>query len=768
MPSNKAKASRNGSATSTPEQQARELMRIVGTYLKDRPEDIKFIQSALEFATECHEGQKRESGEPYITHPIFVATWLAKLKQEPRVVAAGLLHDTVEDCEDVTNEAVAARFGDRVAYLVDGVTKFTKIELALRVTQSGVAQRTRETERDQIGKATFLKLILSGLRNSEVLLVKLVDKLHNVSTLEHVKDKAKRLRTAEEALKVYAPLADRLGVNDIKWRMEDEAFREVNPKAYNATSNLVRSKRRERERYAAKATDELQKVVDGAGMRAEVSGRVKHLYSIHQKKKAYEEQGKTFNEINDLIALRVITENEDDCYKALGIVHRLWTMKDREFDDYISNPKTNGYKSIHTTVLGPRNSPLEVQIRSRDMHRVAEEGIAAHSAYKEDDADPDQVIEFSKLEAQTMNELRKLVANHNTLFGNVDEAMKIIQEDLGKTIRVFTPLGEVRILPEEATALDFAYKIHSEVGHRAAGVLVDGKVVPLNTRLKEGQEVKVNVSNTPKGPSLDWLDESSGYILTSRASDEIKKYFRSQGREKNLADGDSQLDKLMQRLQRRGYDLMPDDVSELLGYSSLDDLKLDLGRLYLQNSTALDEVVTALNQPIDPNRNGMPKEPGLATTESVNRNGMPGPGIVVDGLTVSDVNVPKCCSPQYGDEVIGYQTRRRGVTVHRTTCERVTSSNHPERLTKASWGHRGTSAQLRVRVEGSDRIGFAYDILGIPNSANMNVRDIKSVEHGQGGTELFFTVEVTDTKELHELITKIEVAPDVKSVARVE
>ena len=766
MPSNITKASRNGSINSTPEQQARELMRTVGTYLKDRPDDIKFVQSALDFATECHKGQKRESGEPYITHPIFVATWLAKLRQEPHVLAAGLLHDTVEDC-DVTNEDIKSRFGDRVALWVDGVTKLTNLRSVIDEVAREILQHRDTNERELRVQATFRKLIRDASSHMEVVVIKLVDKYHNVSTLGFVKDEAKKRRTAEEALEVYALLADRVGMHDIKWRMEDAAFHVLDPAAYRAISKLVDGKRTERERYAADAEHALKKeVVDRAKIQAEVSGRVKHLYSIHQKKQAYEKQGKTFNEIHDLIALRIITESEDDCYKALGIVHRLWKTNGGEFDDYISNPKENGYKSIHTTVSGPGNFPLEVQIRSRDMHRIAEQGVAAHSAYKEGD-DPAQHAELAELTRRVRNRLRNSFLSHGGMV-DPDDHNEFTKEAFGPKIEVRTRDNEVKDMPVKATVLDFAYKVHSELGHDTESATVNDKVVRLNTLLQHGDRVVIMRSKSPKAPNHEWADRRSGYLLTPNARYEVKRYFRKQSQEANLADGKIQLDRLMQLLKRRGHDLTPEEVFTTMGYSSLDDLRLELGRSDVEMSTVLDTVVSTMSESADETSDGRIKNQERPGEAPDRRNGSLGRGIVVVRQPGRKANVGKCCSPQYGEEIIGYETLRGDVTAHKATCVKVTNTNHPERLTEVVWGHKGTHLPVRVKVEGWDRIGFAYDVLGIATAANKNVHLFQTLEDLQHGkSEITFTVEVAGHEELHDLFTQIEAMPDVELVERV-
>ena len=761
MPSNNEKALRNGSITSTPQQQAREFTRTVGTYLKDRPEDIEFVQSALDFATECHRGQKRESGEPYITHPIFVATELAKLRQEPHVLAAGLLHDTVEDC-DVTNEDIKSRFGDRVARLVDGVTKLTNLRSVIDEEALELLQHRGTNERELRAQATFRKLIRDASRNMEVVVIKLVDKYHNVCTLGFVKDEAKRRRTAEEALEVYAPLADSLGMHAIKWRMEDEAFRVLKPAAYRAISKLVARKRTERERYAANAERALRQEVVDRKIQAEVSGRVKHLYSIHQKKQAYEKQGKTFNEIHDLIALRIITENVDDCYKALGIVHRLWRMNGGEFDDYISNPKENGYKSIHTTVSGPGNFPLEVQIRSRDMHRIAEQGVAAHSAYKKG-ADPAKDAELAELTRRVRDKLRESFLTHGGMV-DPDDHDQFTKEALGPKIEVRTRENEVMKMPATATVLDFAYKVHSGLGHDAESATVNDKVVRLNTLLKHGDRVVIKKSKSPKAPNHEWADRRSGYLLTPNARYEVKRYFRRQSEESNLADGKIQLNRLMQRLKRRGHDLTPEKVFKAMGYSSLDDLRIELGRSNVEASTVLNTVVSTMSESADQTSDKQEERPGEA---SERRNGWHGTGIVVDGRSDVKVNIPKCCSPQIGDEIIGYRTLRRGVTAHKNSCAKVANSDHTERLAEAAWSHGLTSFPVRIRVEGWNRIGFIHDILGIVRRANINTQDFTSKEQ-QGKSELDFTIYITDNSQLDDIFTEIEVVPDVELVERVE
>lgn len=755
----------NGHVVSEPSQEARELMRAVRGYLGE--DGVGLVESALWFATECHEGQLRDSGEPYITHPIAVTAELAKFKPPADVLAAGLLHDTVEDC-DVTTEQVESRFGKNVAEMVDGVTKLAEIDAISDQVDPERGKRRHGANRDRRRMATMRKMVVFGANNPRVLQIKLCDKMHNVSTLEHMKDERKRLQKAREALEIYAPLADRLGMNDIKWRMEDAAFRVLDPETYQTTSRLVSRKRRDRERYVKLAERLLQDAIANAGIVAMISGRAKHLYSVYRKKKKYEREGKTFHEIHDLIALRVITEHDNDCYLALSAVHGLWPMVQGEFDDYVSRPKKNGYQSIHTTVLGPRNMPLEVQIRSESMHEVAEVGMAAHGAYKEGTnglpKDGDEA--WTSAVVASLRELNEGDGATDDLEEFTDNFKETISQQ--DKIQVSTPAGEFIDLPDGATALDFAYKVHTEIGHRAVGATVNGKMVRLDTKLKPRDTVKISVSNQPKGPSLDWRDPNAGYLITAHALSKVRQWFGRLPRDEKIKLGKQQLSEVLKRLKSLGHNLSEKEVGDILRYASIEELHLDLGQSDLQVSVVVDRAVRVLGQPADESVDSVPKDIERQSKEIEKRIRKSGHGIVAAGQTGLKYNMPKCCSPLYGDDIIGYQTRGKGITAHVVTCSNAVNTKEPERLIELDWGHRENPLPARVIVEGSDRVGFMHDITGILKESKLNLHEMRSGEQSEAGkSKLEFTIYVASIAELALLFAKLDKVKGVGAVYRI-
>lgn len=745
---------------------ARALMHAVRSYLPE-PQALS-VRSAMQFAAQCHAGQKRESGEDFVEHPIAVTAELAKLSLPADIISAGLLHDTVEDC-DVETDEIRQRFGETVARLVDGVTKLTHIDLQLN-NNGAPTQRSKRRHADQRERRrieSLRKMFATAGDDARVLLIKLADRMHNMETLGHLQPD-RRTKIARETIEIYAPLADRLGMNDIKWRMEDAAFHHLNPAQYTAISRLVNRTRRDREQYAKLAVQKLtDAVVNQAGIPAAISGRAKHLYSIFRKKQRYESAGRSFDDIYDLIALRVITDNDRDCYPALSVVHGLWESIPNAFDDYISRPKNNGYKSIHTTVRGPGNQPLEVQIRSKEMHQLAEEGVAAHWAYKDGEPNPNIADSF----ARTMSWLKELVE----IEGAADDSAEFIDAVEGEIlqveqIQVYTPAGDVIELPHGATPLDFAYRIHTELGHQTVGAIVNGKLVRLDSQLRPGDTVEIRKSKAPKGPSLDWRDPNQGYLMTESARAKVRHWFGRQERETAVQHGKHQLKRVVDQLRRMGQVLTQAQIAELLQYESVDELVLELGRSHEQVSTVVRGVADAT---------GKATEQESPATSSETRDAPPPPesqlktkdgshGVVVMGIPGVKVNLPKCCSPVYGEEIMGFLTRGKGVTAHLTTCKNLKNIDEPDRLVDLEWGHRDEFLPVRVSINGSDRIGLINDISGILREERINVHAMRTDEGDEPGkSKMIFTIYVRDVAALARLFGKFERVRGVDHVSRV-
>ncbi len=723
-------------------------------------EEIEFVKEAYEYAFLAHDGQKRKSGEPFIMHPVEVSLRLARLRLPSDLIAAGLLHDTVEDC-DIEVEDLRNAFGDSVALLVDGVTKLKHIEL--KAVDGGTFKRRHAEAREQDRIESLRKMFVTAGEDRRVLLIKLADRMHNIETLRYLKAEQQQ-RIARETMDIYAPLADRLGMYEWKWQLEDRAFYYLDHKEYRNISGLVKRKRREREQFTIRAVNLLKyAIVEKQGIKATVSGRAKHLYSISRKKRRYEELGRTFDEIYDLIALRVITESTGDCYNALGVVHGLWPMVEGTFDDYISKPKSNGYRSLHTTVRGPDNTPLEVQIRSVEMHRVAEQGFAAHWAYKqgENNEGPQDSSD------RTMTWLKDMVSLVD-VADDSEEFIDSVDQELGTDhIQVFTPAGDVIELPIGATPLDFAYRIHTDLGHSTVGAVVNGKMVPLNTPLELGDVIEIRKARIPRGPSLDWQDTEKRYLITNSARAKVRQWFSRQARETNMQQGRQQLKRAMDQLKRMGHTVDADEIADLMGYPSTDELVTDLGKTHQQPSVIVRTVVKA----IDESRPERLLEEQLIAGERERRQNAShdvSKGVVVMGLPGVQVNFPKCCNPVYGDEIIGYLTRGRGVSAHRNTCRNLRNYIDPDRLVELAWGHMVGTYPARLRIRGSDRIGLIHDLCGVIRDERMNLHKMASGEDvGKGITQIDFTVYTTGLEQLARLFDRLESVRGVESVLRI-
>ena len=500
------------------------LLDKAGEYLP--PDKVAAVQEAYRFAEEAHAGQYRKSGEPFIEHPLSTALYLADLHFDYNALRAALLHDVVEDTS-VTYEELAEQFGEEVATLVDGVTKLTQNELMNTWGEDEIrpVQNTNEAAR----AASIRKMLMTMAEDVRVVIIKLADRLHNMRTLDFMPE-PRREAIAQETLDIYAPLAHRLGMWELKWLLEDLAFQHIDPETYRAISRLLASKREEREKYIDRVVSMLQDELQAAGVRANVYGRPKHIYSIHRKTEKYDSLNRTVNDINDLFALRVIVESVADCYAALGIVHTMWRPLQGEFDDYIASPKDNMYQSLHTAVLCEDASPVEIQIRTAEMHQLAEYGVAAHWLYKEGSAD-DQSFE------EKMTWLRQILEWQREVAGAEDFVEGFKTDIFQNQVFVYTPKGELKEMPAGATPVDFAYRIHTDVGHRCIGAKVNGKLVPLQYHLQIGDMVEIITSKSVRGPSRDWLNENKGYLKTSHARSKVRQWFNRQERKASVQTG---------------------------------------------------------------------------------------------------------------------------------------------------------------------------------------------------------------------------------------
>jgi guanosine-3',5'-bis(diphosphate) 3'-pyrophosphohydrolase len=717
------------------------LLKTVGAYL---PADrVGAVETALNFAVESHRGQLRDSGESFIEHPIATALRLADMRLDTTTIQAALLHDVMEDC-GITFEQLEADFGNEVARLVDGVTKLKRLDM---ISDSSAMLRQASTP-EATRAASLRKMLVAMAEDVRVILIKLSDRLHNMQTLKHL-PVPKQQRISRETLDIYSPLAHRLGMNDIKWQLEDEAFRYLMPRQYKSISRLINRKRAEREIYTEAAVKAIQKPLQKAGLTCTVDGRVKHLYSTYNKLQRYERIGRKFDEIYDLIAIRVIAENVSACYAALGVVHSKWRPVPGQFDDYIAGPKENMYQSLHTSVRGPGNFPIEVQIRTQDMHEIAEEGVASHWMYKGEESDTPGIDNFD----QKMSWLRQLVDWQRELSGD-DEYLATVRTDiLQDQVFVYTPEGDVKDLPAGATPIDFAYRIHTDLGHNTVGAVVNGKLTALNTPLQNGDVVEIRKARIPRGPSLDWLNADLGYMVTGSAQTKVKQWFRKQERQSNIRRGRSLLRKELRRL---GLDYSEKEIVASMDYESLDELAEALG----VGQISIARVAETLSP--EPDEVFAPQlTPGQPPTDQTR-------GLVVMGEPGLLTRIAKCCSPVYGDEITGYLTRVRGVTVHRRNCPILRDAQDLERHVPVAWGHYETTYASRLQIEAFDRVGLIRDITNVVSSENVNIHSLTSEEDDKtNACTVTLTVYTTGVEQLSRLFSRVESIPGVDGVYRV-
>jgi GTP pyrophosphokinase len=710
------------------------LMTIIEEYLP--PEKVTFVKDAYEFAEKAHEGQLRRSGEPYIEHPLQVAQTLAELQMDTSTLAAAFLHDVVENC-NISSEQISARFGDEVAKLVAGVTKLGKIALA--VPGEGLPRQSDTTR--QVQAENLRKMLVAMAEDLRVVFIKLADRLHNMKTLGAL-DHEKQQRIARETAEVYAPLAHRLGIWEIKWQLEDLSFRFLEPQKYHEIAKMVASRRTERERYIEQVQAELVREFEKIGFKADVSGRPKHIFSIYRKIEKYTAIGKDFDDIYDLLALRVLVNTIPECYSALGIVHNLWHPMPEQFDDYIANPKPNGYQSLHTTVMCHRTTPLEVQIRTYEMHRVNEYGVASHWRYKEGDkAD----VKFE----ERISWLRQLVDWHRDLSG-AEEFLESVKTDIfNDQVFVYTPKGEIKDLPTGATPLDFAYRVHTDLGHRCIGAKVNGRLVPFNYQLKNGDVVEVMATKGDRGPSRDWLNPVLGYVNTSHAKEKIRQWFKKQEKTENTERGRELLEKSMRQL---GIPFSErENLAALFKYDSVDDLYMGLGSGDITTHQIALKLAAREQQPkiSAPSKTSHPSSP-----------------VTVRGVDDLLTTLANCCHPVPGDEIIGFITRNRGITVHRKDCTNIVNEKETERLIPVEWGDTESLYPVQIRVEVTDRVGLMRDVSAIVAEEKININAVSLANNENGTMSINFSLEAANLAQLSRLLVRIEGVRGVISAAR--
>ncbi len=697
----------------------RVLLADVGSYA--RGADLGPLRDAFALSRERHTGQKRASGQPYLVHPIEVAWILASLRQDVATLCAALLHDSVEDTE-TTGDEIRERFGDEVQFLVEGVTKLDTLEIESK--QLELAENIR-------------KMMVATARDVRVLLLKLADRMHNMRTLEHL-GVEQQDRMARETMEIYAPLANRLGIQPIKSELEDLAFRYLNPEEYKRIVQALSRSRRSRERYIDEVSHILVKTLADRGVEATIYGRPKHVYSIYQK---MQRQKVSFEGIYDVSAFRVLVDTEPRCWEVLGVVHGTWTPVPNRFRDYLSLPKSNGYRSLHTAVMGPKGERMEVQIRTREMHTVAEEGVAAHWRYKEGGQAPrpDDMKMFTWL--------RSILEYGQEVTDSAEYMETAVGELFSGEVYVFTPAGAVLSFPRASTPVDFAYAIHTNVGHACAGAKVNGVMVPLSYRLRSGDKVEI-MTRPNQHPSTDWLD----FVRTARARSKIRSYVRSEERKRSIALGRDVLEK---RLRERGHSLSKLEKKGGLAKAH-DHFKVTsreelLSRIGTGKLHALD-VVDHLFPGHEP--------AGESLQERVGR----GAAVDLDNILI---RLSRCCNPVPGDPIVGFITRGRGVTIHRRNCPRAMELD-PERKIDASWElEKGMLHPVRLQVQCEDRPGILTKLSQPFSAAGVNIDSLKIQSHGDGTSACIFSFRVSHLAELEGLIRTLEKVNGVYSVERV-
>lgn len=720
-----------------------EIMEKAEKYLSS--DGIAFLWEAYSFAKEAHKDQFRKSGEPYIIHPVQVAGILVDLEMDAETIAGGFLHDVVEDTE-TTLEQIEEAFNHEIAMLVDGVTKLGKIKYK---------------SQEAIQAENHRKMFVAMAKDIRVILIKLADRLHNMRTLKHLPPE-KQFRISNETLEIFAPIAHRLGISAIKWELEDTALRYLNPQQYYRIVQLMKQKREERESYIEDVMDEVSKQLEAVNIEAELSGRPKHLYSIYRK---MTQQKKQFNEIYDLLAVRILVDSIKDCYAVLGIIHTCWKPMPGRFKDYIAMPKPNLYQSLHTTVIGPKGDPLEVQIRTKEMHQIAEYGIAAHWAYKEG-----KPVNNKESYEKKLSWFREILEWQNETH-DAEEFMETLKIDLfSDMVYVFTPKGDVIELPKGSVPLDFAYKIHTEIGNKTVGAKVNGKMEPLDYQLKNGDIVEVMTSKHSYGPSTDWLKVTQ----TSQAKNKIKQFFKKQKREENIAKGKEAVEK-----EIRGFSIDPKEaltqenlqrVFEKFNFSNEEDMYAAVG---YQGITAA-QVATRLTDKI---RSDREQEQDLATAiEDVKTTDVSekkirkkDSGVKVEGVDNLLVRLSKCCNPVPGDKIIGYITKGRGVSVHRADCPNVQTEEAKQRHIHVEWERTHENQKqyhVDLEISGYDRRGLVNEVLQAVNETKTNITFVNGRSDRNRMAFIQLTIMIKNTNHLQRIVDRIKQIKDVYTVTR--
>ncbi|WP_078428975.1 RelA/SpoT family protein [Alkalihalobacterium alkalinitrilicum] len=714
-------------------------------YLSEK--DMAFIKKAYAYAEEAHSQQYRKSGEPYIHHPIQVAGILVELGMDPDTIAAAFLHDVVEDT-DVTLEELKEAFNSEVAMLVDGVTKLGKIKYKSKEEQQAENHR---------------KMFVAMAKDIRVILIKLADRLHNMRTLKHLPPEKQR-RISNETLEIFAPLAHRLGISTIKWELEDTALRYLDPQQYYRIVNLMKKKRAEREQYIDEVVKRIRSNLNDIHVVADISGRPKHIYSIYRKMAL---QNKQFNEIYDLLAVRIIVKNIKDCYAVLGVIHTCWKPMPGRFKDYIAMPKANMYQSLHTTVLGPTGDPLEVQIRSEEMHRIAEFGVAAHWAYKEGKS----VSNDGESMETKLTWFREIIEFQNDSH-DAQEFMESLKIDLfSDMVFVFTPKGDVIELPRGSVPLDFAYRIHSEIGNRCIGAKVNGKMVTLDHQLKTGDIIEIMTSKHSYGPSQDWIKITQ----SSHAKNKIRQWFKKERREENVVKGREVIEKEVKALDLDPKEVITpenlDEVAHKFSFAGEEDMFAAVGYGGMSPKQIVNRLAEKFRKDTGQEQEEQSLAQAVAEIQTLAPKKKTSTGVTVKGVDNLLIRLSKCCSPVPGDDIIGYITKGRGVSIHRTDCPNVLTEEAKTRLLQVEWeaSHlEHKSYHVDIEITGFDRNGLLNQVLHAVTESRTTINAVSGrSDHRNKVATIHMTILIQNIDHLHKVVEKIKQLPHIYSVRRI-
>lgn len=726
---------------------------LINSVLKYHPStDISMIEKAYKVASEAHEGQKRKSGEPYIIHPLCVAIILADLELDKETIVAGLLHDAVEDTW-MTYEEVEKEFGSEVALLVDGVTK--------------LGQLSYSADKVEVQAENLRKMFLAMAKDIRVILIKLADRLHNMRTLQYMRPE-KQQEKARETMDIYAPIAMRLGISKIKVELDDLSLKYLKPDVYYDLVHKVALRKSEREQFVGAIVKEVKKHMDDANIKAQVDGRVKHFFSIYKK---MVNQDKTIDQIYDLFAVRILVDTVKDCYAALGVIHEMYKPIPGRFKDYIAMPKPNMYQSLHTTLIGPNGQPFEIQIRTYEMHRTAEYGIAAHWKYKESS---DGKVPVGKSEEEKLNWLRQILEWQRDMSDN-KEFMSLLKNDLdlfADSVYCFTPQGDVKTLPSGSTPVDFAYSVHSAVGNKMVGARVNGKLVPIEYEIKNGDRIEIITSQNSQGPSRDWLK----LVKSTQAKNKINQWFKKELKEDNILKGKEML---AQYARAKGFKIANYTKTQYLeavlrkyGFRDWDSVLAAIGHGGLKEGQVFNKLVEAYDKENKKNLTDEQVLEAASETQEKLHIAKSKSGIVVKGIHDVAVRFSKCCNPIPGDEIVGFVTRGRGITIHRTDCVNVLNMSETDRtrLIEAEWQQPDTKEKEKymaeIQVYANNRTGLLVDLSKIFTERKIDLRSINSRTSKQEKATISMSFEIGSKEELRSLIEKIRQVESVIDVER--